>query len=271
MGRPPFVESSMEMNPVPATISRRGLALGAVSLLAVGALSFVMMPRDAEAAETTTTVVKTTTSTKNTGRTIIVDGTGRVSETPDRMILNLGLETRATRVADALKANNDAAATVNKLLKSKGIEARDIQTSGLSIYPQFDTTGRRITAYQVNNSITVMIRDLPKSGELIDAVATAGGDAIRINGLSFGIGDPSKSQARARELAVADARTQAEQLTKAAGVKLGSLRTIRTSVDAGVSPQPQFKVAAADSASSVPIEAGSYEVSASVQLVYDIV
>ncbi len=241
----------------------RRRSLLAMGLVAVGALGLAVSGQPAGAN------VSASESSKSSGRTIIVDGTGRVAETPDRMILNLGVETRAARVADALKANNDSATTVNKLLKSKGIEARDIQTSGLSIYPQFDNTGRRITAYQVNNSITVMIRKLDTSGALIDEVARVAGDAIRINGLSFGIGDTSKSQGRARELAVADARVQAEQLTKAAGVKLGALRTIRTSVESNVGPQPQFKAAETRSA-DVPIEAGSYEVSASVQLVYDI-
>lgn len=210
-------------------------------------------------------------TTPGTGRTVIVDGTGRVSETPDRMILNLGIETRGVRVAEALKANNDSAATINKLLKGRGIEPRDIQTSGLSIYPQFDNTGRKITAYQVNNSITVKIRNLATSGELIDAVATAAGDAIRINGLSFGIADTSKAEARARELAVGDARTQAEQLAKAAGVRLGALRTIRTSVDNSATLQNgQFTRAEAAKSSDTPIEAGSFEVAASVQLVFDI-
>ncbi len=243
--------------------STRRRSLLAIGLATAGALSLAMASQPAGAN------VSASESAKSSGRTIIVDGTGRVAETPDRMILNLGVETRAARVSDALKANNDSATTVNKLLKSKGIEARDIQTSGLSIYPQFDTSGRRITAYQVNNSITVMIRKLDTSGALIDEVAKVAGDAIRINGLSFGIGDTSKSQGRARELAVADARTQAEQLTKAAGVKLGALRTIRTSAETNIGPQPQFKVSEARSA-DVPIEAGSYEVSASVQLVYDI-
>lgn len=247
--------------------SRRRLfgAAGLVGALAVGALSFSSFTHRAEAAES-----PNSTTSNGTGRTIIVDGTGRVSETPDRMILNLGIETRGARVATALTANNEAATAMNKLLKEKGIEAKDIQTSGLSIYPQFDNTGRKITAYQVNNNVTVIIRNLATSGATIDAVAASSGDAIRINGLSFGIGDTAKSQGRARELAVTDARTQAEQLTKAAGVKLGALRTIRTSADQGVSPQPMAKLSQDGAAASVPIEAGSLEVSASVQLVYDI-
>lgn len=240
-----------------------GMAL--TGAIAVGALAINFVPVPAAAA-----VSAANASSNGTGRTIIVDGTGQVSETPDRMILSLGIETRAPRVASAFAANNDAATTMNKLLKAKGIEAKDIQTSGLSIFPQFDTTGRKITGYQVNNNITVMIRKLDTSGPIIDAVAASAGDAIRINGLTFGIGDPAKSQGRARELAVTDARTQAEQLARAAGVKLGPLRTIRTSAEPNVGPQPQFDTAAKSIAPSVPIEAGSFAVSASVQLVYDI-
>lgn len=240
---------------------RRGVLAVALAVVGAFGLATIVQPAGAQS--------PSSEAGTPSGRTIVVDGTGRVSETPDRMVLNLGIETLAPRVAAALKANNEAATTVNKLLKSKGIEARDIQTSGLSIYPQFDNTGRRITGYQVTNSVVVTIRKIDTSGILIDEVAGVAGDAIRINGLSFGIGDTAKAQGRARELAVADARTQAEQLTKAAGVKLGALRTIRTSVNAGVSPQPQFRQES-DAKASAPIEAGSYEVSASVQLVYEI-
>ena len=112
-------------------------------------------------------------------------------------------------------------------------------------------------------------RGIASRSEHVHFDPQAAGDAIRINGLSFGIGDTAKAQGRARELAVGDARTQAEQLAKAAGVKLGALRTIRTSAEPVVGPQ-QFNTEAAVAKASVPIEAGSLEVSASVQLVYDI-
>ena len=243
---------------------RRFLGASAlIGALTVSALTISSLHHPAEA------TVTTSSSSTASGRTIVVDGTGRVSETPDRMILNLGIETSAPRVASALTANNAAATTMNKLLKEKGIDPKDIQTSGLSIFTQFDNTGRKITAYTVSNTVTVVIRKIDTSGALIDAVASSAGDAIRINGLSFAIGDSAKAQGRARELAVADARTQAEQLTKAAGVKLGALRTIRTSAEPSIAQQPQFSERSVAKA-SVPIEAGSFEVSASVQLVYDI-
>jgi uncharacterized protein len=248
----------------PKTPSRRRLALTGLAVAGLSGLGLIGAPMFADAQSTTSDP-----TVRTAVRTIVVDGTGRVSQAPDRMILNIGVETRGVKVADALKANNTAADALTKLLKSKAIDAKDIQTSGLSVSTQYDNTGRKLTGYQVNNNLTVMIRNLSTAGDVIDAAATSAGDAIRVNGLSFGLGDTSVPTGKARELAVADARTQAEQLAKAAGVKLGGLRTITASSSNAPQPLTDFKVAQ-DRASSVPIEAGSFEVSATVQLVFDI-
>ena len=192
-------------------------------------------------------VAQSTASNTTPPRSVIVNGTGRVSVVPDRLFLNLGVETRAPKVADALRTNNKAAQDLIKVLKDKGVAEKDIKTSQLSIYPQFDTTGRRITSYQVNNSVTATIRNIATSGDLIDSAATVAGDAIRINGLDFSVGDPSAALASARDLAVKDAKTQAEQLAKSAGVKLGKLRTISSGSDVSESPVFKRSAAVADS------------------------
>lgn len=209
-------------------------------------------------------------TTAATTRSVIVNGVGRVTVTPDRMILSLGVETRSLRVADALKANNKAAQDLIKVLKDKGVAEKDIKTSQLSIYPQFDRDGRKITAYQVNNSVTATVRNIASSGDIIDAAAAGAGDAIRINGLEFGIGDPSPALASARDLAVKDAKAQAEQLARSAGVKLGKLRTIRSGSTPDEPSVLRQASVAADSAGA-PISAGTQDVTASVELVYDIV
>lgn len=150
----------------------------------------------------------------------------------------------------------------------KGVEAKDIRTSQISINPQFDTAGRRVTSYTVSNSVTVTVRNIDTSGGLIDAVAASAGDAIRINGLSFGVGDPAASLATARDLAVKDATMQADQMAKSAGVKLGTIRSIRSGGDNG--PTPVYKAAEAASSSATPISQGTQDVVASVELVFDI-
>ena len=240
----------------------RHIALAAATLL--GVVGFAMT-RASDPAPAQSTASNTTPP-----RSVIVNGTGRVSVVPDRLFLNLGVETRAPKVAEALRTNNKAAQDLIKVLKDKGVAEKDIKTSQLSIYPQFDTTGRRITSYQVNNSVTATIRNIATSGDLIDSAATVAGDAIRINGLDFSVGDPSAALASARDLAVKDAKTQAEQLAKSAGVKLGKLRTISSGSDVSESPVFKRSAAVADSPAA-PISAGSQDVSATVQLVFDIV
>lgn len=206
-------------------------------------------------------------------RTINVHGVGRASETPDQATVTMGVETNAATAQLALRENNTKAAELIALLKSSGVEDRFIQTSQLSVYPQFDNQGRKIVGYQVTNIVTATVKDVKKAGAVIDAAAGVAGDSIRIQSLSFGLSDSSEPLKRARTRAVEDARTQAEQLGAAAGVKVGALRTISSS---SVSAPPilyqqnvSAKVASADS--SVPLEAGSAEVTAEVDLVFDLV
>ena len=202
-------------------------------------------------------------------RTIVVHGIGRVSQVPDRATLNIGVETHAATAAAALADNNSKAGQLIKVLKDRGVLPKDIQTSNLSVYPQYDNQGRKIVSYQVTNTVTATVRELKDAGSLIDAAASVTGDAFRVNGISFSISDNSKALATARTAAVADARSIAEQLAAAAGVKLGQLRTITSSSSSVPSPVVQQLQAARVAEASVPIEAGSQEVTAEVDLVFD--
>lgn len=202
-------------------------------------------------------------------RTIVVHGIGRVSQVPDRATLSIGVETRAATAAAALADNNAKAAQLIKVLKDRGVQAKDIQTANLSVYPQYDNQGRRITSYQVTNTVTATVRQLSDAGGLIDAAASVTGDAFRVNGISFSISDNAKALASARAAAVADARTTAEQLAAAAGVRLGALRTLSSSTSSVPTPVVQQLQSARVADAAVPIEAGSQEVTAEVDLVFD--
>lgn len=238
------------------------VALSVLPALALGGFGQV-------ASAQSTSPVTTQNALTNAGlRTITATGSGSVSTVPDRLFLNIGVQTSAPKVSDALKANNLSAQSLITTLKAKGIDDKDIRTSQLSIYPQFDTTGRKVTSYQVSNSVTVTVRKIDTSGDLIDAAANIAGDAIRVNGLNFAVSDPAASLATARDIAVKDATTQAEQLAKAAGVKLGKIRSIRTT--GGDNSTPRFSSAAVADKASTPIAEGTQEINASVELVFDI-
>lgn len=205
--------------------------------------------------------------------TVTAEGVGEVTGTPDVLTVGLGVETRGASANEALDANNEKAAALIQTLKERGVADKDIQTSGLSIYPTYDDQGRRITGYQVNNGVTAKLRDLAGAGALIDAAAASAGDAVRVNHLSFSIDDDSALLATARADAVRRARDQAEQMAQAAGVKLGRVRSIsESSSTSPAPPYPMYGAPAADEAakSAVPVAPGSQELTLRVVAVYEI-
>jgi uncharacterized protein YggE len=249
--------------------ARPTLTLAAVAAVAVLAVAGCGQT-DGKAAATSAAGV----STDNGRPSIAARGVGEVKGTPDTLRVVLGVETRSVSAQDALAANNDKATAIIKTLKEKGVEAKDIQTSQLSINPTYDDKGQRITGYRVNNLVTATLHDLAGAGALIDAAAGAVGDAVRVQSMGFSIDDDSALKAQARTQAVHQAQVQAEQMAKAAGVKLGGIRLI-SEVPAG-GPMPyyeQLNGVAKDSAraaSPVPIEPGQQELSLTVDVVWDI-
>ncbi|MDQ1500352.1 MAG: uncharacterized protein QOI86_3692 [Actinomycetota bacterium] len=214
-----------------------------------------------------------TVSTDNGRPSIAARGVGLVKGTPDTLRVVLGVETRSPSAKDALTANNDKANALIDTLKSKGVQAKDIQTSQLSINPTYDDKGQRITGYQVNNQVTATLHDIAGAGGLIDAAAGAVGDAVRVQSIGFSIDDDSALKAEARTQAVHLAQLQAEQMAKAAGVKLGRIHLI-TEIPSSSGPMPmydQYKSGAgAVSAAPAPVLPGTQELSLTVDVVWDI-
>ena len=202
---------------------------------------------------------------------ISAQGTGRVSAPPDLLTLVIGVETRAASSDAALKDNANRANALIDTLKRHGVAAKDIATSQLSISPTYDNNGQHITGYQVSNVVTAKVHDIQGAGQLIDAAAGAAGDAVRIQQIAFGFDDDSALLAQARTDAVRRAHDQADQMAKAAGVKLGRVRSI--SEGSEVSPGPRYSLGAAGApgnAAPTPIEPGTQQLTVTVTAVYDV-
>jgi uncharacterized protein len=209
------------------------------------------------------------TSSATPGPTINVAGHGEVEGTPDVMTVTMGVQTTDPSAQAALQHNNDRANQLISALKTQGVAAKDIQTIDLNVSPNFDKNFK-VTGYSASNTVSAKLRDLSKAGEVIDAAALTVGDDIRLQGVSFSIDNTSALVAKARADAVKDALAQGGQLADAAGVKLGSIRTID---DTGTQlPPPQYyaKSAADSAASPVPISPGSQQLSVDVTVVFDL-
>lgn len=202
-------------------------------------------------------------------RTVSVTGVGRVSAAADLFILRLAVETQAVTASDALAENNKQAAAVLATLKDQGIQERDVQTTQLGIDPVLarqdpnDTQPPKIVGYRVRNGLSATLRNVSAAGAVIDAVVHAGGDAIRIEGISFSFADPSRLLAEARKRAIDDARARAQQLASGLDVGLGNVISILES-DLGGGPTPRLFAATAvipgESEVTVPVTVG-YEIS----------
>jgi uncharacterized protein YggE len=170
-----------------------------------------------------------------------------------------------------MTANNTSAQAVIAAIKAAGVAEKDIQTTNFSIYPQqqYDKDGK-ITGilYMVDNTVYVTVRDLTKLGGLLDASVTAGANTI--NSISFDVADKTAALSQARLAAVSDARKQADELTGATGVSLGTVQTI-SYYDTTVPVSVQYSRAdMAAAGGSVPVQAGSMQITTTVTIVYEI-
>jgi len=208
--------------------------------------------------------------------TISIEGRGEVSAAPDTAFVTSGVTTQGATAREALDLNTEAMSELIATLKESGIEARDIQTSGFSVNPNYvysderDANGYslppRISGYQVTNTVTVRVRALDELGAILDKSVTVGANTV--NGVSFSVADPSALYNEARKAAFADARAKAELYAELAGSELDDLVSISETQNFNAQPQPYMALAKAESArADVPVEAGelSFAINVSVQ------
>jgi uncharacterized protein YggE len=193
---------------------------------------------------------------------ISVSGEATISVPPDQAEIEAGTTTDAKTAREAADANN---VTMNKLLsalKAANIDPKDVQTSRLSLQPQYAPNHNppTVTGYRASNQVSVRLHDITKIASTIDALVSAG--ATDIGGINFTVSNASKLLDDARMQALADAHRKAEIYAKAAGVALGTPLSIS---EDGIAPIPIFraKMAAAPMAAT-PVAPGQETLSVTV-------
>ena len=209
---------------------------------------------------------------------IQVNGAGKVELRADLAIVSLGVEGFGETVAEARAAAANALTAMLDALRAQGVNEADIQTRHFSIQAEYDWieslrggSERVLTGYRVDNIVSVKMRDLDRAGAVIDAVAAAGGDAARIDGVSFDAEDRAAAEAEARALALRDAIAKADQFAAEAGVTRGGLLHVaETSYATPLFGRAESLAAADGFGAPTPIIGGSLEVTATVQAVFAI-
>lgn len=205
---------------------------------------------------------------------IMVSGEGEAAIAPDLALLSLSVMREAKTAREAFDANNDAMAAVIAAMKASGIAERDLQTAGIQINPRYNYTNKpdgsqeaELIAYQVTNTLSVRVRDIDKTGEILDKAVSLG--VNQGGGISFTNDDPAAAVAEARKKAVADAIAKAKTLAEAAGVTVGRVLEI---TDQNIAPAPMpINAKAFDAArASVPVQAGENSYKVQVNITFEL-
>jgi uncharacterized protein YggE len=197
---------------------------------------------------------------------VTVTGEATIAVAPDSAMIRIGVSSQDKTAREASDANAKQMTAVLAAIKSNNIAERDIQTSRLSLQPQYDPNKSgtaRLTGFQATNQVTVRIRDIGNLAAVLDSAISAG--ANEMSGIEFIVSEQSKLLDRARDDAIADAHRKAELYAKAAGSRLGHVVAISEEGSA-----PPLRPMQALRAGAVPISPGEQTLRAAVTVSYEL-
>jgi hypothetical protein len=198
---------------------------------------------------------------------IIVTGEGVVKATPDQAWVSIGSETRSKISKDAQQRNAEAMTAVIQKIMSFGIQKEAVKTTAIDLQMEFDYANGKQTprGYVARNTVEVRVDELPKLGDVLDAVVNSG--ATNLHGVRFDVKQRDQLEAAALQIAVKNASAKAQAIAQGSNRAVDRILKIEE-VSSGGGPVPmmrQMAMARADTAT--PVEAGELEIRAQVRLV----
>jgi hypothetical protein len=207
-----------------------------------------------------------------TQRSITVSGTGQASGAPDIAYITLGSEATDPNPSNVFNSVNTTIRAVRAALAGLNIAEADIQTSSFNMWAQdeYDASGGRTgnRVYYAQNILTIKVRDIAVTGEVIRVAVDAGANVIQ--GLMFGLSDPNALMSQARTAAIADAQARAQQLAQALGVTVGEVILVTEGTVPSNVPLPNVRGQMADAVVSAQVAPGSLSVQVDVTVTFAI-
>jgi uncharacterized protein YggE len=200
------------------------------------------------------------------GTVLEVMAEGSSTRVPDVAAIQAGVTTQAATAVEAMAQNRTRMNAVLAALRRAGVAERDIQSSHISLNPQYRFEQNQapiLTGYQASNEVSVRFRDIARSGAILDALVGEG--ANNLSGPNLSIDKPQAALDEARTAALAAARARAELYARAAGLRVD--RILWISEGQAAPPMPMMMMrAAAPSAPEAPspVAAGEQELRVSL-------
>ncbi|MEO6255703.1 MAG: SIMPL domain-containing protein [Sphingomicrobium sp.] len=234
------------------------------AFLAGLALGGLVLPAAAQA-QAPTPIVQTVAGTR-----LDISATGEVTRVPDIAIITAGVMTRSASATAAIADNAKRMERVRAALKSAGIDDRDIQTSNLSLNPEYryqDNQPPQLTGYTASNQVNVRFRDIRNTGRILDALVAQG--ANQISGPNLSIDKPEAALDEARLKAIAAGRARADIYARALGMRVVRLLSVSESGGYSAPPMP-MAVRAQMADASTKIDPGEQQLQVTVAMSFEL-
>jgi len=207
------------------------------------------------------------------GTLLSVSAQAQAKRVPDVATMSTGVVTQAADANTAMRQNAEQMAKVVAQIKASGVAEKDIQTSGISIGPQYryaENQPPTITGYQASNTVNLKVRDISKLGKVLDALVAQG--ANQVNGPTFEVDEPEEAYDEARRAALDKAKARAEMYAKSMDLRVR--RIVSISEGGGFQPpmpMPMMAMARMEKAQAdTSVSPGETTLSASLDVVFEL-
>jgi uncharacterized protein YggE len=207
------------------------------------------------------------------GTRLDVSATGEVTRVPDLAIISAGVQTLQPTATAAIEENATRMERVRAALRRAGIEDKDIQTSNISLNPEYQYDQNRpprLTGYRASNTVNIKFRDLKRTGTILDALVAEG--ANQISGPNLTIDKPEAALDEARSKAIANGRARADLYARALGMRVARLISVSEGSGYNVPPpMPMVMMAEARSGdASSKIDPGTQQLQVNVSMSFEL-
>jgi uncharacterized protein YggE len=186
--------------------------------------------------------------------TVYVSAQGTFEAAPDVAVLQFSLSAQEKSARAAYDRATKAVDQVRDMLRSAGVEPSVAEFGSFQLRPLYDYHGskRKITAYQVNSSVALKLKDFSKAGPILDQISNV--DVAENISLNYNVENTENAKRRAVEAAMTKARGEAEAVARAGGRALGDV------VYASIDTQEHVRIAPAqvNALQTVEVDSGIF-------------
>ncbi len=205
------------------------------------------------------------------GSRLDISATGEVTRVPDIAMISAGVVSRSATATGALQDAADRMQRVLTALKRAGVEDRDLQTSNISLNPEYryvENQPPQLTGYTASNQLTIRFRDIRNSGKILDALVGQG--ANQISGPNLTIDKPEAALDEARARAIAAGRARAELYARSLGMRVARVVSVSESGGYAVPPPAPPMVMQMARASDTSIQPGEQKLQVTLAMTFEL-